>query len=597
MRKKCTALLCALLVLLLCACGEQPEGGGEPDTPPLPQSEHLTVRVSAAQTTLDPAYVTAQGGETILYHLYENLLCWEDDGSGWAVLTNGQAESYTVETDYAGNATYTFTLRQDARWSDGVPVKAEDFVHAWQRLADPAKNTPHRELLAEIAGFQEVQETGDVTLLGVSASGPRTLTVTLNGSPSYFLEEICAGAYTMPLRADLPSYANAMVTNGRYTAASGFTGALVSLKRSDTYYAPLSGGPETIRFVTMEGADADYAALQAGEAALIASLPASVLEEQAASGLWTPDPVTCMYGVLLNCGKEPFDNANVRLAFHLAVDRQAIVDALGNFTSRPAPGVVPYGVSDFSERPAVELPVENDAPPDPNAQLTETPEPAPTCWDFRTHSLEVVTAEHTHDYESDCNYAKALLAQAGFPGGSGFPAVEYLYHSGSEEEKTIAGLLQTMWRDCLGVTVTLRGVSETEYQTALVPVLPEETEEEDDEEPVPCAPFQMAAQDFAPPYSDALALLERWYSDPDQAGGYASSDFDILLDAAHAAVSAEAKDAYLHDAEAILLKDSPVIPILCRGGSYQLAEGLTGLCRAPDGVYFLYGIRVGSETG
>ena len=73
--------------------------------------------------------------------------------------------------------------------------------------------------------------------------------------------------------------------------------------------------------------------------------------------------------------------------------------------------------------------------------------------------------------------------------------------------------------------------------------------------------------------------------------GYASDAFDILLNSARAAVSPDARDAYLHDAEAILLGDSPVIPVLCRGGSFQLAEGLAGLYRSPDQVFFLYGVH------
>lgn len=193
MRKKYRSLLWALLALLLCACGKAPEDGESPDESVPLQADVLTVRTGEAQTTLDPAAVTARGGETILYHLYENLLRWEDGGDGWAVLAKGQAENYTLETDYAGNATYTFTLREDAVWSYGTAVKAQDFVFAWQRLADPANDLPHRELLSGVAGFAEVQETGDPSLLAVSAPDGKTLTVTLQGSPAYFLEEICAG--------------------------------------------------------------------------------------------------------------------------------------------------------------------------------------------------------------------------------------------------------------------------------------------------------------------------------------------------------------------------------------------------------------------
>lgn len=603
MRKLYAGLLCVLLAMALCACSGEPAEEAPPVEAAVPQTETVSVRVSGAQSTLDPASVTAQGGETILFHLYENLLRWEDDGTGWAVLANGQAEDYTVEADFAGNATYTFTLREGIRWSDGTPVTARDFVYAWRRLADPANGLPHRTLLSEISGYAEVQETGDASLLGVSAPDSRTLVVNLTGSPAYFLEEICAGAYTMPLREDLPSHATARITNGPYTAATGFSARLVTLNRSETYYDSTVKGPETIRFVTKEGSAADYAALQSGEAVLATDLPEDALQELSGGGTWTPEPVTSMYGVLLNCRQAPFDNENVRKAFHLAINRQAIADALLDLTLRPAPGVVPYGVSDYhSQRPVVEAPVETETIPDPNAQQTAEAVPDPTCWDFRSHAETVVTAEHTHDYESDCNYAKALMAQAGYPNGANFPAVEYLYHVDSEFEAAAAGCLQRMWRDCLGVAVTLRGVSDEEYREALTPVLPEEdgegeTSPDSGEAPVPIAPFQMAAQDFAPAYSDAEALLESWYGGGGaNASGYASDDFDILLTAARAAVSADARDAYLHDAEAILLEDSPVIPLLCRGGSFRLADGLTGLYRAPDGVYFLYRLQAGESA-
>ena len=594
LKKKFTSLLCALL--LLCACGDQPD---DPEVP-LPEEESgpytLAVRVGEAQTTLSPPAVTAQGGETILYHLFENLLRWEDGGDGWAVLANGQAESYTVDTDYAGNATYTFTLREDAIWSDGRAVTAVDFVTAWQRLADPANALPHRELMSAITGYDEVLEDGEPAPLGVSAPDSRTLVVALKGSPAWFLEEVCAGAYTMPVRTDLVNQTEGAVTNGAYTAAA-FNREQVVLRRSETYYNADPRGPEEIRFETASGSQADYEDLLAGNAALVVNLPEERLQELADSGLWTPEPVTETYGVLLNTQAAPFDNANVRLAFHLAVDRQAVAEALEGVVVRPAPGVVPYGVSDYSARPAADdAAEEEDTPPDPNAE-PKPEKPAPTCWDFRSHSLELVTAEHTHDYETDRGYAQALLANAGYPGGSGFPAVEYVYVEQTGWDGALARALGEMWKESLGVVVTVREVSQEEYDAALSPPLPEEdgedaaeTETEDGEaSPVPS--FQMAGQPLSPAYSDARALLLLWHSENTKnATGYASDAFDILLDAARDTASPDAQDAYLHDAEAILLEDAPVIPVCCQGGSCRLSDGLSGLYRRPDGVYFLYNL-------
>ena len=272
-----------------------------------------------------------------------------------------------------------------------------------------------------------------------------------------------------------------------------------------------------------------------------------------------------------------------------------MVEAIGDPLLRSAAGLIPYGVSDYGQRVlAEEAPEEETALPDPNAAPAQE-EPDPVCWDFRAHSLEKVTAPAEQDYGADCVRARSLLAQAGYAGGAGFPAVEYLYVD-SSLGRALAGVLQSMWQEQLGVSVTPRAVSQEEYDAsvALVP-LPEEVL---GEEPVPgqvgtlpetTGEFTMAAQVITPSFSDAGVLLERWYSQSgENVTGYTSGAFDILIDAARAAAAPEVRDAYLHDAEAILLEDAPVIPVCCQGGSFRLAEGLSGLYRAPDGVYFLY---------
>ena len=581
MKKMRLSLACALLAALtaLSACGSPrntPAGNGGNSAAVAPSVEAaaartITVSLSAAQDTLDPASATAPGSETILHHLFENLMRWEDGGDGWAVLAPGQAESYEVDTDFSGSST------------------------------NPSNNLPHRELLRDVAGYGAVQESMDASQLAVSAPDERTFVVALTGSPAYFLEEVCASAYTMPVREDLAldsswgRNAAATVTNGPYTAVQ-FDRSLVALEFSPSYNSNHTGNrdvPAQIHFLT--SGDGDYEKFLSGELDLVTDLPGEALQELAESGLWTPEPVSAAWGVLLNTQRPPFDDASVRLAFRLAVDSRAVVEAIGDPLLRSAAGLIPYGVSDYGQRVlAEEAPEEETALPDPNA--APAPEdPDPVCWDFRAHSLEKVTAPAEQDYGADCVRARSLLAQAGYAGGAGFPAVEYLYVD-SSLGRALAGVLQSMWQEQLGVSVTPRAVSQEEYDAsvALVP-LPEEVL---GEEPVPgqvgtlpetTGEFTMAAQVITPSFSDAGVLLERWYSQSgENVTGYTSGAFDILIDAARAAAAPEVRDAYLHDAEAILLEDAPVIPVCCQGGSFRLAEGLSGLYRAPNGVYFLY---------
>lgn len=609
-KKMRLSLACALLAALtaLSACGSPrntPANNGGNSAADAPSVEAaadrtITVSLSAAQDTLDPASATAPGSETILHHLFENLMRWEDGGDGWAVLAPGQAESYEVDTDFSGSSTYTFTLREGLLWSDGKPVTANDFVTAWRRLANPSNNLPHRELLRDVAGYGAVQESMDASQLAVSAPDERTFVVTLTGSPAYFLEEVCASAYTMPVREDLAldgswgRNAAATATNGPYTAAQ-LSPALVALENSSTYYGGHTGnreGPAQIHFLT--SGDGDYEKFLSGDLELVTDLPGEALQELAESGLWTPEPVSAACGVLLNTQRPPFDDASVRLAFRLAIDSRAVVEAMGDPVLRSAAGLIPYGVSDYGQRVLAEEAPEEPALPNPNAAPAQE-EPDPVCWDFRAHSLEKVTAPAEQDYSADCVRARSLLAQAGYAGGAGFPAVEYLYVD-SSWGRALAGILQSMWQEQLGVSVTPRAVSQEEYDAsvALVPLPEEDLGEEPVTGQVGTLPettgeFAMAAQVMTPSFSDAGVLLERWYSQSgENVTGYTSNAFDILIDAARAAAAPEVRDAYLHDAEAILLEDAPVIPVCCQGGSFRLAEGLSGLYRAPDGVYFLY---------
>ena len=156
--------------------------------------------------------------------------------------------------------------------------------------------------------------------------------------------------------------------------------------------------------------------------------------------------------------------------------------------------------------------------------------------------------------------------------------------------KAAAQAVTAMWQEQLGITVTAKAVTAEEYEIMLTPAEPETTEDSgaaEDAEPV--APFQIAAQTFTAAYNDAKAILGDFYSsNAGNRAGYESEAFDILMESAAAAISPEARDAYLHDAEAILLNDAPVIPLYYAGLSWQLREGLSGLYRAPDGVFFLY---------
>ena len=181
-RSVCLLLCAALFLTLLAGCGKQEEPA---------EDFVVSAAVCGPLETLDPTMNTDVGAESLLSTLFEGLMRMRDDGAGKAVAVAGIAKEYIEEKNYDDTVTYTFTLRSAARWSDGERVTAEDFVYAWQRLVDPATASPNASLLSMVAGYDEVRESGDVSLLGVKAKGESTFLVTLSRPCAYFITSVC----------------------------------------------------------------------------------------------------------------------------------------------------------------------------------------------------------------------------------------------------------------------------------------------------------------------------------------------------------------------------------------------------------------------
>ncbi len=245
------ALSGLLCTALLSGCAKDGEGMA------------LAVCVGSAPESLDPIYAEDTEGQTVLAHLYENLMRVTVDSTGKTSVLPGMAKSVDQEEETKEGAitvTYTFRLRS-ARWSDGQPVTAGDFVYAWQRLANPATGSRYADLLSVVKGYQEARAAKDMSLLQVTAKNDSTLVVTLNGRYDWFLKEVCTSPAAMPLRQDVVQKLKAasgdkswwegdptqLVTNGPYTVASLEEGRLLQLTANDRYYAA-QPGPQSVTF-------------------------------------------------------------------------------------------------------------------------------------------------------------------------------------------------------------------------------------------------------------------------------------------------------------------------------------------------------------
>ena len=527
--KRYTAfLLAAMLLTALTGCGKTAE-----------QEEKfiLSVCVCDQIDSLDPAMNTNDDAQSVFYALYENLMRYTDDGTGTAALSSGMAKEYTEVSNYDGTVSYEFSLRSTARWSDGEKVTADDFVYAWQRLVDPASGSPNHELLRMVRGYDEVRETGDVSALAVSAKGDDTFCVTLSAPCAYFIDGVCTGVATMPLRRDVverdsENWASTVniVTNGAYRVGTWAKETSLQTKRNEKYYENRLVGADAVRFLFASDADAAYALYESGEADYISRLPQRVLEQQDEEQNRTETPVFATYCVLYNHLTDEFSDVHARKAFDLAIDRAAIAAAAGVEAS-PADGLVPVGVRDSEDGT-----------------------------DYRTvgGSLCAVDAE---TYPDRCAAALGELTAAGNYNGAGFPSVEYLYSTEDDIGGAVALALQREWREKLNVDVQIRGIPQEEYDAR-----------------IEAGDFTLAGQYLAVQQNDAMGFLERFSSGrKDNALRYSNHTYDVLMGVAEKSENIAARTAFLHDAEAMLLEDAALSPVLFGTRSHMLREGLQGI--------------------
>ena len=541
-RMAAMGLSLALMAGTLAGCGGESAPG-------------LVLRLSMGQEagSYDPIRAETAEAETVIAHLYENLLRKTPDASGGTTLASGAAKKYDVEENYDGTVTYTFHLRQ-AKWSDGQTVTAGDFVYAWQRLADPVTNSPSAALLSAVAGYDEVRSSGDVSKLQVSAENDSTFVVTLLGKCGWFLEDVCTDPATVPLRQDnlqtlkeeaiqenlqaeergetgtrnWASDPARLVTNGPYTASRGEEGELI-LTKSETYVGGVSG-PEELRFLFHDSAEAAWETYAAGEADFVSPLPRTETEAKAESD-WAGAATLQTTVLLFQTQGEVFPDAQARKAFSLAIDRQALSD-LTALVSRPAEGLVPYGV------------------PDENGE------------DFRAQGGDLVGESGTEEALAEAN---ALLSESGY----GSSAVPRFVYEDTEENAALADALWKAWMKGLKVRLERVPLSAEELREALS-----------------AGDYDIALTDIRGNALDAESFLDLWRGDsPENAAGYENGAYDTLLKVIRSASDEKARQGCLHDAEALLLDDCPVAPLLFTASAWEAREGLVGILRDGRGFF------------
>ncbi|MDE7015920.1 MAG: peptide ABC transporter substrate-binding protein, partial [Kineothrix sp.] len=358
-------------------------------------SKILKVQIGPNPETIDPALNSAVDGGNMLLHAFECLLVVDQDGK----LAPGQAESWETSED---GLTWTFHLREGLKWSDGSDLTANDFVYSWKRVCDPNVAAPYAEtVLSMVAGYEDAI-SGNLDALQVVAEDDRTLVVTLNAPCSYF-GSLAAFATLSPVQqATIEANGDAWaispetyVSNGPFYVTEWKEDSHILFSKNPNYWNADAIKLDGIQFTLIEDSNAAYSAYQTGEVLFIKDVPTEEIPSLEGNSDFYVDPIIGTYYISLNLNNDAFKDAKVRRALSLAIDREYVGGTLMQGTYTAAGNFMGPGWIDTDGTPSIGKANGGNADID------------------------------TTNFEANLEEAKALMEEAGYPNGEGFPAISY----------------------------------------------------------------------------------------------------------------------------------------------------------------------------
>ena len=519
----------------------------------------FTVQYGSNPETLDPALNSAIDGANTIITIFEPLLLINENNE----VVGGQAESWETSED---GLTWTFTMRDGLKWSDGTDLNAKDFEYSFKRMVDPNTAAPYAETcLGMIDGFEEAAGFPDADgnptaepnpdALNVKASDDgKTLTIVLSYPCSYF-DKMAAFATMSPVQqATVEANGDAwctspdtFVSNGPYMITDWTPSERIVLTKNPNYVGGWDSSKivsDTITLLLLEDSSASYAAYNSGEAVLVKDVPTDEipsLTKAEDGGDFYVDTILGTYYVSLNLQRDAFKDAKVRKALSLAIDRDYVANTIMQGTYSAADSIVGPGIVDESG------------------------------YFHDNGNAPYISA----DYEANLAEAKKLLEEAGYPNGEGYPTIEYSTNDAGYHVP-LAEYLQQAWGD-LGITLTINKMEWSSFTPARR-----------------AGEYDVARNGWVMDYNDPSNMLDLFCSgNGNNDGKYANPDFDAAIDASRVADSAE-HFAQLHKAEDILMEDMGCLPIAYYNDYWLQSSSLKGTWHSPYGYWYLqYGYLEG----
>jgi len=469
------------------------------------EDQILHVGLGAEPRSIDPHLATSSSSHDVLTALLEGLMS-EDPKTLEPI--PGVAEKWTVSKNWKS---YVFHLRKNAKWSNGDPVTAHDFVYSYKRVLEPeldSSSAPYLYLLEGAKSFHEGKKSWDNAQVGVKALDDHTLKLTLEKPMYSFLAQLNHFIW-FPVHpptierhdAEWTSPGN-FVGNGPFILTKRRANSFIMVERNPKYWDAAKVRLKGIRFYPIKSPDLEESAFQSGFLHLTKTVSADRLEalRKEKPNFLHFEPYWGTYFYQFNVDEPPFDDLRVRQAMSLAIDRESLVE----------------NVTKGGQLPAVSF-----TPPD-KAGFTAWPR----------YKKDLVAAKKLiNEYLADKRLTK-------------LPPIELKYNT-SEGHRKLAVAMQGMWGKNLGIEIKLLNM---EWKVFLATTYKRD--------------FVLARGGWIGNYLDAASFLQMWRADgKNNLTGWSNQRYDELLDLADKESDGRKRFEYFDECEAILAKEMPIIPI------------------------------------
>ncbi|GAD88810.1 putative ABC transporter substrate-binding protein [Vibrio halioticoli NBRC 102217] len=480
---------------------------------PLPQAGELAakqelVRANDAEVaTLNPLNAEGMPEIHVVRDLFEGLVIQDGDGN----VIPGTAERW----DNQNNKVFTFYLRKDAKWSNGEPVTAQDFVYSLRRAVNPKTASPNAWYLklTEIQNAEDIIEgKKPVTDLGVQAIDEHTLRFTLSKPVPYFLA-MTGHTVMMPInRKSVEAHPDTwarpgnLVSNGAFSLDAWVVNESITLKKNPLYWDSKDTHLNKVTYIPFENQMAAYNRYRSGEVDITSDVPAQMAQKLKTDlpDAYQISPMLCTYYYAFNTQREELKDPRVRKALSYTIMRD----------------VVTHGITDSGHLPAYTFAHQDVA---------------------GFHATQPEYAKLTQKQRDQ--KAKALLEEAGY--NAQHPLSLNLLYNTSESHKAIAVGIASMWSKTLGVDVTLEN---QEWKSYL------ESRKE--------GQFDVLRASWCGDYNEASTFLSLFTSNNDRNFAfYSNANYDAVMDKAQAETDQAQRNKLYDQAESILSADMPIAPI------------------------------------